>query len=263
MHACTDCDTFPYDTAEDLEYHRRCAHQGVNAKTRQPRNYSDDVARHLGKPRFPGNPTTEGIRPQERVAAMMSGNTVTEKQMTFIKRLLDERTGDEKAEAFRVACNQSWKQGVLDKRTASAVIDALMAIPKPKKAKAQAVALDDGIYEVGGNYVLVYHTVHGANQQVAKELVIIGPDEEGKFTGEWNYVGKAGLRRLTPDHKLSEEDARKFGTVYGICVRCARTLTANESKHVGYGATCAGHEGWWYPTAAELRELTKEAATMD
>lgn len=152
--------------------------------------------------------------------------------------------------------------GGISKDIASGLIGVLVKLPKrtttPAAAK-QAVALEDGVYRDGnGIFWMVYHTVHGANQQVAKRLVVT-TNTDGTFNGTWDYAGKAPLASLTPADKLSAEDAAQFGKVYGFCVRCARTLTKEESKHVGYGQTCAGHEGWPYPTKAEMKALVLSA----
>lgn len=118
-----------------------------------------------------------------------------------------------------------------------------------------AVELEDGVYRLDDTIFRVYHTVHGANVQVAKRL-IVHEETPGEFTATWEYEGKKPLAKLTAEHHLTEDEAKVFGITYGFCVRCGRTLTQEESKHVGYGKTCAGHQGWWYPTKAELKKLT-------
>lgn len=121
------------------------------------------------------------------------------------------------------------------------------------------IPLEDGIYrfdheDVDTRYYMVYHTVHGANQQVAKMLVLSEEEQlklnkvllEGKLLdgdtdqhlGAWEYVGKAPIQFLTGQHRLSDEEAAKFGQVYGWCGRCGRTLTNEESKKIGIGPVC-------------------------
>lgn len=136
--------------------------------------------------------------------------------------------------------------------------------------------LTDGIYayntiDEGSDdftYYMVYHTVYGANQQVAKELVLEGDDvvmaerrrdvlgnaifSEGgdEHVGEWVYRGKAPLGKLcipeddygNTSRLLEGEEAAKFGQVYGWCGRCGRILTKEESKRAGIGPVCAGKE---------------------
>lgn len=181
-----------------------------------------------------------------------AGPPATEKQLAFVRRLLTERDHGWADEAKVV-------DGLAtSKAAASAAIESLLAMPKVTAAGV-VHTLEDGIYQdEGGTIWKVYHTVHGANQQTAKRLVITEV-AEGKYEGEFVYEGKAGLVGLTPAMRLSEEDAKRIGSVYGFCVRCAKTLTLEESQYVGYGKTCAGHEGWWYPSRAELKALQAQA----
>ena len=177
----------------------------------------------------------------------------TEKQEAFLRKLAGEREhGWADAEAVIA--------GTITSRAAtSAAINLLLAAPKVQAAKASVVDLEDGVYRHDSTFYKVYHTVHGANVQVAKVLVVTpnGQDANGNdlFGGTWEYVGRKPLYSLTPAHKLTQDEAKQFGLVYGMCVRCARDLTREESIHVGYGATCAAHEGWWYPTKSELKAL--------
>lgn len=124
------------------------------------------------------------------------------------------------------------------------------------------IELEDGIYllrdgKTKGGIFMVYHTQQDI--QVCKELII---DEEKTITGavshaedpdafffnagdpigEWEYVGKAPLSRLTPENKLNEEDAARFGQVYGWCGKCGRVLRNEDSKKAGIGPVCAGKE---------------------
>jgi hypothetical protein len=120
-------------------------------------------------------------------------------------------------------------------------------------------AIEDGLYRrPDGTVVLVYHTVHGANRQVAKRLVVEAA--EGAYKGSWIYEGMGGKAGLTKDDRLSEEDARELGILYGFCVRCTKNLTREESQFVGYGKTCAGRMGWWYPTKKEVAVLIERQA---
>lgn len=178
----------------------------------------------------------------------------TEKQESFLRKLVAERDhgwGDPEAVIT----------GTLTSRKAtSAMIDQLLGMPKAEAPVLTAAELEDGIYRTeDGTIYKVYHTVHGANQQVAKELIVTktGTDKDGKdtFDGEWEYLGKKPLRFIRPEHKLTQDQAKQFGLVYSFCINCTRDLTREESIHVGYGPTCAKNHGWWYPTKVELKAL--------
>ena len=149
------------------------------------------------------------------------------------------------------------KLELITKRQASSMIDAMKAAPKKaKESAAPKVVLEDGMYRLNGVIFKVYHTVHGANQQVAKKLVVTreGTPLAEPFTNdrgdyvyweiepeaEFVYQGKNGLKGLLPEHKLTLEAAKEFGHVYGVCGRCSRTLTREESIERGIGPVCWG-----------------------
>jgi hypothetical protein len=47
----------------------------------------------------------------------------------------------------------------------------------------------------------------------------------------------------------------KYGHHFQECGRCASPLSHPCSRAAGYGAICAGHEGWFYPTLEQAREI--------
>jgi hypothetical protein len=92
------------------------------------------------------------------------------------------------------------------------------------------VALDDShemkIYKV-------QHAVHGSGRQYAKVLVKYDDDS-------WGFeIARGVIFKLRPEHKMSLEDAKKFGALYGTCCVCGRTLTNEESIEAGIGPICA------------------------
>jgi len=48
------------------------------------------------------------------------------------------------------------------------------------------------------------------------------------------------VRRLRPEHRMSLEEAKEFGALYGTCCVCGRTLTNEDSIEAGIGPVCAG-----------------------
>lgn len=198
----------------------------------------------------------------KRAAAVGTPAAATEKQRAFISKLAGEREtppANEAGSTFphveRMEDALSGKQ--LSKDEASTVITWLLTLPKQEATGAAAIAedLEDGMYRNGTQFVRVYTTKHGSNQKVAKRLVIDGKDADGKYRVHFEYEGKRGLKGLTAEMKLSADEAKQFGLLYGVCVRCGLDLTKDESIRVGYGKTCAGHEGWWYPTKKEFRVM--------
>lgn len=94
------------------------------------------------------------------------------------------------------------------------------------------VVLEDGMYRVDGVVYKVQHAVHGSGRQYAKRLTQYGND--------WTFEYAAGaIRKLRPEHRMTLDEAREFGALYGVCCRCGTTLTDEESIARGIGPVCA------------------------
>lgn len=166
--------------------------------------------------------------------------------------------------AAEAATNKWLDEGGFDKSKASELIDRakadnarLRALFKPLEADAkrpvQVSGLDDGLYvrHSDGAVFKLYHTVHGRNELVAKELVIVKgePDPYAAIPlpadkGTFEYRGKAPLRSLEGDkaRRLTLDEARAFGAIYGQCCRCLAPLTHEISIALGIGPKCGEHE---------------------
>lgn len=96
--------------------------------------------------------------------------------------------------------------------------------------------LESGIYLLGEEIYKVQKAVHGSGNMYAKRLVI-SYYAEGK-TGNFEYA-PGTVRKLRPEHKMSLDQAKEFGALYGVCCRCGRTLTDEESIANGIGPICA------------------------
>lgn len=55
-----------------------------------------------------------------------------------------------------------------------------------------------------------------------------------------------------------EDSARLFGEKTESCGNCGSPLSDPQSRVAGYGETCAGKHGYWYPTLAEALEILNE-----
>lgn len=108
---------------------------------------------------------------------------------------------------------------------------------RPMRAQEERtlrVLVGEGMYNVDGEIFKVQRAVHGSGHLYAKRLV------EGRF----EYAPGA-LTALTPDDKMSLEQAKEFGKLYGFCCVCSRTLTDEGSIAAGIGPICAGKDGWF------------------
>jgi Family of unknown function (DUF6011) len=154
-----------------------------------------------------------------------TGRSMSEKQEKFLRSLLAEKQPGADADGVVRVMNDAPDP----RATAGAMIDALKSTPDAPKPKPQNVELEDGIYLFEGEVRKVYKT--GRGFQVAKRF-----DVEA---GEFEYVGKSGLRGLTAAHRMTLDQAKEFGAVYGKCCNCGITLTDERSIEAGIGPICA------------------------
>lgn len=91
----------------------------------------------------------------------------------------------------------------------------------------------EGMYRMGDKIYKVQKAVHGSGNLYAKELV------------QGGFVYAPGIvKRLNGSHRMTLEQAKEYGALYGTCCVCGRTLTDEVSIANGIGPVCAG-KGWW------------------
>lgn len=181
-------------------------------------------------------------------------NAATHKQIMYIVSLATKRGYDVRAmiaetdESGEIVLNASGEcSPKISKTAASASIKKLLdprsEIDAPKIATPvqvqTKVELEDGMYRVAlddSHEMKIYkvqHAVHGSGRQYAKVLVQYDDDS-------WGFeIARGVIFKLRPEHKMSLEDAKKFGALYGTCCVCGRTLTNEESIEAGIGPICA------------------------
>jgi len=168
----------------------------------------------------------------------------TPRQKEFIRSLL----GD----LYR---NESWfLNKSLDDYTvpeASVLIDQLLQEVNAKKQKEADQArsdrkygkprdltiVQDGMYQSPAGIIFkVQYAVHGSGRLYAKQL--LPPVQYG---GKASFVYEPGLiRKIKPEWRMTLEQAKAFGALYGTCCICGRTLTNEVSIEAGIGPVCAG-----------------------
>jgi Family of unknown function (DUF6011) len=85
----------------------------------------------------------------------------------------------------------------------------------------------------------VQKAVHGSGNLYAKKLV-----EPSTFGARASFVYAPGvIRRLTVADRMSLEDAKAWGALYGTCCVCGRTLTDERSIAEGIGPVCGNRFG--------------------
>jgi hypothetical protein len=110
------------------------------------------------------------------------------------------------------------------------------ATSTPTAAQPERVT-EDGMYRLGDRIVKVQKSRQG-DRLYAKELVQVeGRRGETEFTFEYapGLIGK-----LAAGDRMTLEEAKAWGTLYGTCCVCSATLTDEKSISLGIGPICAG-----------------------
>lgn len=166
----------------------------------------------------------------------------TEKQQALIAKLLDEKDLDamvfNPTPGVSLECRTDWNLAVSGFTTqqASRAIDALFSYPRKSQPSSSTSSdtLEAGIYLHDGEVFKVQKAVHGSGNMYAKKLVVEVPGEKGRF----EYA--AGMiRKLQASEKMTLEQAKEFGAIYGVCCNCGATLTNEDSIEAGIGPVCA------------------------
>lgn len=137
----------------------------------------------------------------------------------------------EAAQQYTARMNGHWTPG--REGNASRWIDRL--IDKVRELRnAASAALEDGMYLMDGIVYKVQHAVHGSGKQYAKRLL---PNSEGERAV---FIYAPGVvNKLRPVHRMTMEQAKEWGALYGTCVRCGAVLTAEDSIERMMGPVCA------------------------
>jgi hypothetical protein len=121
--------------------------------------------------------------------------------------------------------------------------------PSPEIAEPKPEVNLEGMHKVGDVIYKVQRAVHGSGHPYAKQLVLTEPDCGGCANGEpcgagctWTATfeyARGAIRLLSEQTKMTLEEAKEFGALYGTCCVCGRTLTKEESIEAGIGPVCA------------------------
>ena len=137
---------------------------------------------------------------------------------------------------------------------AKGVLNCMLAEARRNAPKAAPVArqpLEDGMYRKDEGIYKVQHAVHGSGNQYAK---VLERDEGGEAStgsyrfaptpareAKWVFRYAPGMvSKLTPADRMTLEEAKAFGALYGTCCVCGRTLTDETSIANGIGPVCEG-----------------------
>lgn len=161
----------------------------------------------------------------------ITATRATEKQVDFINSLL---TRHELTDTNRQSVEAALLRGI-SKTEASQMIDWIKSLPHkatPSAPKTEDVNLE-GMHRFNGRIFKVQVAVHGSGRLYAKELKQYGED--------WSFEFAPGMiHKLSSATKMTLEQAKEFGALYGTCCVCGRTLTNETSIEEGIGPVCAG-----------------------
>lgn len=264
------------DDPEDLQLRDQFARLWASDEAQGP----VDEGNWREEPRTPARDEYE-TRPQTHFFGF--NGDATEKQTDFINRLLGEKDLTSLPPGWVVELEDRIHTDDLGKRDASAAIDQLLTLPSPvhvaapvKAAKpaaaapAPGLAYTDGIFrnpQTGEIFKGQFNRAQGDGRRLYfKRLVLTNGewdegamfevtnillDESAKAAGqaqagklEWRYVGGPQKAGVLQAWMMTREEAAAFGALYGVCVRCHRDLTREESIERAMGPICAGKQGW-------------------
>lgn len=90
--------------------------------------------------------------------------------------------------------------------------------------------------------ILATFSQDGTNAQILHSIPLSG-DKPGMVEHSFSYAPGA-MKYIRPEWRMTMEEAKQFGALYGTCLRCGRTLTLEESIERAMGRICAKKENW-------------------
>jgi len=205
----------------------------------------------------------------------------SEKQVVFIRALFSKKRIPDSLAGWAAGLTgllpTSDRPNALGRAEARAAIGQLLKLEdllkETRNGNAQAQEskgqiTTDGMFRTdNGEIFKVQYAVHGTGRLYAKRLVLRGyeKDSGGEYipveitniplqsdverdfniTFEAKFIYAPGaIYLLKPEWRMTIDEARKFGALYGTCIRCGLPLTREESIERGMGDICASKGNW-------------------
>lgn len=195
---------------------------------------------------------------------LKQGRTLSDRQYAAAERSLQRETikpvvteddpvikfvlGYSGAFAFLLSLKEQLEHGrtLSDKQYSGAA--KCMAKESRRSPKPEGVT--EGMYRTeDGTIFKVQRAVNGSGNLYAKQLVrdvqvgnVFGAVDQGRW--KFQYV-QGAISKLRLEDKMTLEQAKEFGALYGTCCVCGRTLTDETSISEGIGPICAGRITEW------------------
>lgn len=147
----------------------------------------------------------------------------TEKQIAFAHSLIERKLGPATQESAKATAH------TLTRKEISEWIEELKALPNIAAAPVAKVEIEDGMYVLGERIIKVQEARNGSGNLYAKELI----------DGSFEYVPGL-IRKMKDARRMTLEEAKAYGKLYGVCCVCGRDLTDEASIAAGIGPICAG-----------------------
>jgi hypothetical protein len=151
--------------------------------------------------------------------------TATLKQVDLITKLAAERVAPEWVKNLLLVL----KPNSTDIKAASRAISELFNAPRI--AAIPPITARPGFYLLDGEVYRVKESQENAGRFYAMRMVLEGNK------GTWTY-SRGVIQNLTPETRITVEQAAELGRRFGCCMICGRTLTDAKSVDAGIGPIC-------------------------
>lgn len=207
----------------------------------------------------------------------------TKSQMQFVGQLLagrDLSTISPKFAEIVEASYVDWRKSEKDetlrwtstitKKQASQAIDSFLKCPKlahPRKLlveelqQPEEIVNQDGMYRnpaTGEIFKVQRNRGQGDGQRLYAKRLVLWIDGEkhliptAENAEKWNkerdcvefQYAPGAMKLIKPQWRMTMDEAKQFGALYGTCMRCGRVLTREDSIENMMGSTCASKANW-------------------
>lgn len=167
------------------------------------------------------------LRMPETAAAQANVPMASDKQVTFITSLLSARVHDVDYSLVDHTALTLPQAKVMINHLLAQPVKPLVTKETPKDEREDGMYIKDGVvYKVQYNLAKTH--------LYAKRLV-----QHGEGDASFEYAGGLNRLGLNAEHKMTLDQAKEYGALYGTCCNCARTLTDEKSIEAGIGPICA------------------------
>jgi hypothetical protein len=168
-------------------------------------------------------------QPKIQTEIHVPADSATPAQMAFLRTLCGEQGAEVRTQ--------------YSKSEASDEIERLLKARETGSGRISGRISEDGMYRTpDGEIYKVQVAVHGSGRLYAKKLVALDePKVMRKGTKTHDFVFESGaLAKITPEMKMTLEEMKEWGKLYGTCCKCGLTLTDETSIEEGIGPVCGG-----------------------